>query len=349
MKLLHRKGQKYWQPWLKSVAVSVAAIAAGKLAIKLLRPTMDLQGKVALITGGSRGLGFCLADELGQRGCRLALCARNEEELESAREKLSEKGFEVAIFPCDVSHESEIAPLVSRVLDQFGRVDILVNNAGIIKVGPLDSFEHADFEQAMNTMFWAPANLTLAVLPVMKRQNGGSIVNITSVGGRVSVPHLLPYCCAKFAFVAFSNGLNAELHREGLHGLTVVPGLMRTGSYLNAQFTGRAEREFAWFGILGNLPGCSVSASYAARRIVNALQHRSHNCTISLPAKALIRFEACAPELTQALLGAVNRYLMPSSDGKRETLSGKASNISCNPVFQAFTILGKRAAQQLNE
>src|SRR5205807_8500998 len=124
----------------------------------------------------------------------------------------------------------------------------------------------------------APANLIFAVLPHMRRQHTGHIVNITSVGGRVSIPHLLPYASAKFAFVAFSNGLGAESEAHGTHVLTVVPGLMRTGSYLNAEFKGLAEKEFAWFALMGNLPGFSVAADYAARAVVKALQRKRRTC-----------------------------------------------------------------------
>src|SRR5205814_569018 len=145
-------------------------------------------------------------------------------------------GIEAAVFPCDISDESQIEPLVNRVLDRFGRIDVLVNNAGFIRVAPLENLQHTDFEQAIKRRFWAPVNLSLAVLPHMRKQRSGHIIDITSVGGRVSVPHLLPYCCAKFAHVAFSRGLSAELHASGIQVLTVVPGLMRTGSYLNAEF-----------------------------------------------------------------------------------------------------------------
>jgi short-subunit dehydrogenase len=201
----------------------------------------------------------------------------------------------------------------------------------------------------MNVMFWAPLNLTLAVLPQMKQQQSGHIVNITSVGGRVSIPHLVPYCCAKFAFVAFSKGLSGELDARRIHVLTVVPGLMRTGSYLNAKFKGSAENEFAWFSLLGNLPGFSVSARYASRRIVNELQYNRRTCTISLPAKILVRTEALLPETTQTIFALLNRYLLPRPGSGTQPISGKIINSRLNVFFQALTFLGKTAARELNE
>jgi short-subunit dehydrogenase len=336
--------------WLTVGAMAAAGLfTAAKVVSRLARPKLDLNQKVVLITGGSRGLGLQLAFELGKLGSHLALCARDAHELEQARSRLAERGIDVAIFPCDISEESEIEPLVARVLDRFGRIDVLINNAGHISVAPLERLQHSDFEQAIKVMFWAPVNLSLAVLPHMKQRGSGHIVDITSVGGRVSVPHLLPYCCAKFALVAFSHGLGTELDAQRIRVLTVVPGLMRTGSYLNAKFKGLAEREFAWFSLLGNLPGFSVSASYASRRIINSLQHNRRTCTISLPAKALIASDALLPEMTQIVLAAVNRYFLPGAGGMTQPASGKMLDSSLNRFFQTLTSLGKAAADQLNE
>jgi short-subunit dehydrogenase len=350
MKLSPKKKPSDSGSWLALGTISaVGMFTAAKLVSRFARPKLDLKGKVVLITGGSRGLGLSLAFELGSLGSRLALCARDAQDLEQARLRLAERGITAAIFPCDISEESEIEPLVARVLDRFGRIDVLINNAGLISVAPLERVQHSDFEEAMNVMFWAPVNLTLAVLPQMKQQRSGHIVDITSVGGRVSVPHLLPYCCAKFAFVAFSEGLGTELDARRIRVLTVIPGLMRTGSYLNAKFKGSAKHEFAWFSLLGNLPGFSVSASYASHCIVNALQRNRRTCTISLPAKLLIRADAFLPETTQTMLAAVNRYLLPARGGETQPVSGKMLVSSLNGFFQALTSLGKTAARELNE
>jgi short-subunit dehydrogenase len=350
MKVYSKRKPNHSANWLTVGTLSAAGIfAAANIATRLARPKLDLRQKVVLITGGSRGLGLSLAFELGSLGSRLALCARDAHELEQARSRLAERGIEAAIFPCDISEEFDVEPLVARVLDRFGRIDILINNAGHISVAPLERLQHSDFEQAMKVMFWAPVNLTLAVLPHMKQRGSGRIVDITSVGGRVSIPHLLPYCCAKFAFVAFSKGLGTELDARDIRVLTVVPGLMRTGSYLNAKFKGLAESEFAWFSLLGNLPASSVSARYATRCIVKSLQHNRRTCTISLPAKALIASDALLPEMTQNILAAVNRHLLPGAGGRTQPASGKMLGSSQNKFLQALTSLGKRAAQKLNE
>ena len=346
-------------PLLGKIAVTGAAVyAVRKLASRKLpgeknTPQEQQQAafwhsKVVLITGGSRGLGLALGHEFGARGCRLAICARDEEELNEACQRLSEKGIEAVPFVSDISHRSEAEQLIERVVQHFGRLDVLVNNAGEIQVAPLNALTHGDFESAMNLMFWAPVNLSLAALPYLAAEKSGRIVNITSIGGRVSVPHLLPYSCAKFACVGFSTGLAAEVKSRGVHVLTVVPGLMRTGSYLNAKFGGKAKDEFTWFGLLGNLPGLSTSASSAAHDVISALEKKQYNCTISLPAKLLVGAETFLPNTTRTIMSYINAVL-PSAQGHTQKYPGKALDSQMNSVFEAFTSLGKKAASAYNE
>src|SRR5205807_4694011 len=142
--------------------------------------------------------------------------------------------------------------------------------AGTISVGPIQTMTVEDFRDAMDVMFWGMVYTTLEALPHFQRNQHGRIVNITSIGGKISVPHLLPYSCAKFAAVAFSEGLRAELHGTGVQAITIAPGLMRTGSFLNAEFKGDDEREAAWFSLSASLPGPSMSATRAARQIISA-------------------------------------------------------------------------------
>ncbi len=329
-------------------ACAVTIFAARKLLRNVPRPRLDLRGKTVLIVGGSRGFGLALARDFGARGARLALCARDSKELERACASLRMHSIDALPIAADVSQSAEAPQVIERAIAALGSIDVLVNDAGEITVGSFDTFTHQDFEAAMNLMFWAPVNLTYAVLPHMRERGSGEIVNITSVGGRVSIPHLLPYCCAKFAFVGFSTGLSTELRAKGLHVLTVVPGLMRTGSYLQAAFKGASKEEFAWFGLLGNLPGFSVAAEYAASEVRKALEKRDEVCTISFPAKVLVALEALAPDINRELMGLASRYLLPHSDST-DVKSGKAVYPVLNALYRSLTALGRLAATRLNE
>ena len=222
-------------------------------------------GRVVIITGGSRGLGLLMAHELKKKGARLALLARDREELMRAKEDLD--GGTVLAITCDVGDRGQVRQAVDIVLQHFGRIDVLINNAGVIQVGPLQHMTYGDYHQAMNVHFWGALHCTEAVLPHMRHRRSGRIVNIASVGGLVAVPHLAPYTASKFALVGYSNAVRAEVAKEGICVTTVCPGLMRTGSAINAQMKGRHEAEFAWFAALSSLPLVSINARRAARKI----------------------------------------------------------------------------------
>ncbi|MBV9093412.1 MAG: SDR family oxidoreductase, partial [Streptosporangiaceae bacterium] len=220
----------------------------------------DIGGEVAIVTGASRGLGLLLARELARHSCPLVICARDAAALERAAADLRASGAEVETVACDLTDEASPRLLTDIAVARFGRLDILVNNAGTIRVGPVESADAGDYESALAIMALAPIRLALAALPVMRRQSHGRIVNITSIGGKIAVPHLLPYAGAKFAAVGFSEGLRAELGRGPVTVTTVVPGLMRTGSHVQARFAGQPEKEFTWFSLGASLPLVSMDA-----------------------------------------------------------------------------------------
>lgn len=326
-----------------------AAVAAGVVVRRLTMA--DLRGEVALITGGSRGLGFLLAREFARQGCRVTICARDGAELERARVDLERQGIDVLTVQCDVTDQSQVERLVQKTKTRFGRVDILVNNAGTIQVGPIESVTAQDFENAMRVMFWGVLYPTLAVLPDMLERRSGRIVNITSIGGKVSMPHLLPYGCAKFAAAGLSEGLRAELKGEGIRVTTIVPGLMRTGSFLNAFFKGRQEKEFRWFSLGAALPFISMDAKRAARQIVAATRRGEAERILSVPATMLALFHGRFPGLTADLLGWANRLILPEAEGgRREPVRGMdVRQRARGSVYRAFTRMGLSAAEKLNQ
>ena len=285
--------------------------AAGALAYRHSRSELpSLSGKTVFITGGSRGLGLALAFELAAQGCRLVLAARDAVRLSEAAADPRLQGAAVLLLPCDVRDEQKVKECVNAAVQHFGALDILVNNAGVIQVGPASAMKMEDYEEAVDVMYRGPLRTIMAALPHFRRQGHGSIVNIASIGGKVAVPHLLPYSAAKFALVGLSEGLEIELGRESIHVMTVVPGLMRTGSHVNAEFRGSQAREFTWFGFSGNAPGLSISPSSAARQIVQGIRRRQREIVLSAPAKLLCGANALAPGVVSFLREASN-YLLP--------------------------------------
>jgi NAD(P)-dependent dehydrogenase (short-subunit alcohol dehydrogenase family) len=321
---------------LKLATASAGALIAAR-SLKRRLTQFEVQGRVVLITGGSRGLGLVLAREFAAEGARIAICARDEAELDRARIDLENRDANVLALKCDVTVNSEVVEMIRRVHSHFGRIDVLVNNAGIIQVGPLDLMTREDFRRAMNTHFWGPLNTTLAVLPGMRRRNEG----------RISIPHLVPYSVSKFALVGLSKGLRAELAKNGILVTTVCPGLMRTGSPRNADFKGRHRAEYAWFSISDALPFTSIKAERAARQIIDACKRGRAELVISVQARAAATFDFLFPELSAGLLAGVNR-LLPKSGGLEDAQAkGRESTSVWSPSW--LTTLNEQAALENNE
>jgi NAD(P)-dependent dehydrogenase (short-subunit alcohol dehydrogenase family) len=269
---------------------------------------IDFRDRVVVITGGSRGLGLVMARRLAAEGARLCLLARDAGELQRARDQLPQDA-EVLLIPCDVRRRADVRAAMAHVLDKWTAVDVLINNAGVIQVGPLDHMSKEDFENAMATHFWGPLHLMFEVLPAMRRRGFGRIVNISSIGGKIAIPHMAPYCASKFALVGLSDSVRAELAQHGIRVTTVCPGLMRTGSPLNADIKGRHEEEYAWFAIADSTPGLSMSAERAARQILEACRFGDSNLVITLPANVAVMANNAMPAVVAAITAAANRML----------------------------------------
>ncbi len=332
-------------------ALSLTALAAGGWTTyrwaERRRRRIDFRGRVALVTGGSRGLGLAIARELARRGARLALVARTESDLDAAGAIVRETGAEVITITADVSNRADADNAVDLTLRAFGSLDILINNAGVIRVGPLENAHLEDFGQAMDTHFWGPLHMMSAALPAMIRAKGGRIVNIASIGGKVAVPHLAPYSASKFALVGLSDAVRNELGHHEIFVTTVCPGLMRTGSHINAETKGDHEREYAWFAIADSMPGVSVAATRAADKIVDACRDGDPHLTIGLAARAAIVANALAPGVVGDVLAAVNRLLPdPTADGD-DARTGWNSQSRLAPSI--LTRRADRAVAPLNE
>lgn len=308
---------------------------------------VSLRGKVILITGGTRGLGLVLARGLVDEGARVAICARDEKELDRAFNELIAKGEWVMAIPCDVTNRDQVQAMVNAVQERWGRIDVLINNAGTISVGPVETMTLEDYESAMKTHFWGPLFMIQAVVPGMRQRREGRIVNIASIGGKISMPHLVPYNASKFALVGLSEGLRAELAKDGILITTVCPGLMRTGSPRQAFFKGQHRAEYAWFSISDSLPLVSMSAHQAARQIIAACKRGDAEVVLSLPAKMAVTLHDLFPGLAARILEIVNR-LLPSPGGIGEAaVKGKDSESSLSPSW--LTALTDKAAEENNE
>ena len=332
---------------LKWGALAAGVYGAARLATRASRAT-SFRDKVVVITGGSRGLGLLLARRFGDEGAKIVICSRNEEELRRARNELYNRGVEVEAVHADVRLKVAVEDVIRTAVETFGGVDVLVNNAGVIQVGPMEHMTEQDYDEAMDTHFWAPLHAMNAALPVMRGRGGGRIVNISSIGGKVAVPHLAPYCASKFALTGLSQAATTELRKHNIYVTTVYPNLIRTGSPRNALFKGRHDEEYTWFTLGDSLPGISQNADRAARRIVRACRYGEPELITGLPAAIGARFHSVFPWLSLESASIIDQQVLPEAGGIGA--SRARGHQSETPVTQSsLTKLTRQAERENNE
>jgi short-subunit dehydrogenase len=330
---------------LHTAQLLTGLVAAAVAAYTLKSSRTYRPGRVVLITGGSRGLGLGLADRYGRSGAKLILAARDVEELIRARRTLLDRGavqsaYDVLLIPADLTDAAQAATLIDHAIGHFGRIDILINNAGIIEVGPVEDQPLAAYRRAMATNFFAALHTTHAALPHLLRRNpvhgDAAIVNIASIGGKVPVPHLLPYVASKFALVGFSEGLHAELRHKGIRVTTVCPGLMRTGGEAHADYTGQTKKEQRWFTLAARTPVIATSVRHAANKIYNAVAAGRAEITITPQAWLAARVAGFAPGTTQYLASLANHLLLPAPSPSDQLNLGFTLKVSAHGTRAMF-------------
>ena len=333
---------------LRVLSLAVALLFVAWLVLRLIRThRFSLRNKIFVITGGSRGLGLVLARQICAAGGKVALIARDGDELGRAKADLTPRGGVVLTIECDLLDAGQIQSAVRQIIDRFGKIDILINNAGIIEVGPLEHMTREDFECAMRLHFWAPLELISQIVPEMRTWGGGRIVNISSIGGKLAVPHLAPYSASKFALTGLSDALRAELARDNIHVITVAPGMMRTGSHVNARFKGKHDAEFAWFAASAGAPLISMSAERAARKILAACRRGQSSLTLTFAARTAILGNALFPNVTGYMMKLING-LLPGA-GKDEANQSRAGSQLRRLTPEWLTRLADRATIRNNE
>ncbi|WP_419806123.1 SDR family NAD(P)-dependent oxidoreductase [Terriglobus sp.] len=321
-----RKLRKHAAESALALGILGAAITA-TAALAAAQRRRAMLGKVVVITGGSRGLGLQIAEVFGRHGAHLVLAARDAEELNEALAVLHQRGAilnsgTALTVVCDVTKTEDCARLVAQAIERYGRIDVLINCAGIIDVAPFQDQPLAAFEQAMAINFFGALHTIQAALPHMQQVRSGSIVNIGSIGGKIGVPHMLPYVASKFALTGFTEGLRAELAGTGVTVTLVSPGLMRTGSHVNARFGGDSQAEYQWFALGATLPGASASAKSAARTIYNATVDGKAEITITPQAWLAARIVGVAPAFAANAAGLMTRAFLPKPNGNTRAVPG---------------------------
>jgi short-subunit dehydrogenase len=330
----------------------MTGLAIGTLAAagirRYIRSSIDISGQNILITGGARGLGLVMARKLVKEDAQVIICSPNEQELIEAKKELSHiEGREVITITCDITNGNDVRHMFSQIREACGDVDAVINNAGIIEVGPYEAMTKRDFEEAMKVHFWGAFHVIEQALPAMKEKNAGRIVNIISINGKVSFPHLLPYTVSKYALSGYSEGLTTELAQYNISVTSVYPGLMRTGSPRNVDVKGKHEKEYAWFKIADSLPLLSMSAERAAGKIIRAMKARDNTLMLGLPTKLAVAMEGLFPGVNLSLFALANKWL-PDYDATGH-VSRKGYESKSEESESALAEPADRAAEENNE
>lgn len=188
----------------------------------------QLEGKVAIVTGGSRGIGRAIAVALAEEGASVAVCSRNLDSNRDAAEYIRSQGGSAHPYRVDVTDADSVSSLVSEVLRDLGRIDILVNNAGVTADNVLLRLKEADWDKVMDTNLKGAFNCTKAVARSLVKQRGGKIINITSVVGMIGNPGQANYCASKAGIIGFTKSVARELGSRNITVNCVAPGFIET-------------------------------------------------------------------------------------------------------------------------
>lgn len=266
----------------------------------------SLHGQVAIVTGAGRGIGAAIAEALAQAGCRLVLAARSREQLEAVAQTLAGQfGVDVLVVPTDISDEGQARALIETAVERFGRVDILVNNAGMGIYGAVDEIRLEDLRHVFDVNFFGALAAMQAAVPVMRRQGGGTVVNVGSIVGKFPQPLAGGYVATKFALHGASGAARAELMRENIRVVLVCPGLTETEfsqhSRVSIPGVEHAEGE-------KHAPMRGIDPGRVGARTVQAIKRGEREVYITWWDWLLVRFATLFPGLFQWLLGFVAAF-----------------------------------------
>jgi uncharacterized protein len=274
---------------------------------------MKLQGKVAVITGASMGIGEAIAKLFLQEGAKVVLCSRDLARTKSAEQRIG-GGANTLSVACDVSRRDQVDALVKASVAKFGRIDIFVNNAGFGLNDAVADMDMAEFRRMFDTNLFGAVECMQAVIPIMRQQGGGDIVNISSVSGHIATPYMSGYAATKHAMNAIGKAGRMELLRHNINVLTVCPGYIATDFVKNMVKGKHSER-------VGSSVKYAVTPDVVADATLQGLLKRKREVIVPKFYKWFIKLYQTSPGAVER---AIRKRLKPTSQVMAE--AAKKSN-----------------------
>ena len=252
---------------------------------------MKLQGKVAVITGASMGIGEAIAKLFLREGAKVVLCSRDLGRTKAAEQRIG-GGANTLSVACDVSKRDQVDALVKSAVAKFGRIDIFVNNAGFGLNDAVADMDMAELRRMFDTNLFGAVECIQAVVPIMRRQGGGDIVNISSVSGHISTPYMSGYAATKHAMNAIGKAARMELMRHNINVLTVCPGYIATDFVKNMVKGKHSER-------VGSSVKYAVTPDVVADATLQGLLKRKREVIVPKFYQMVIRMYQAAPGVVE--------------------------------------------------
>ena len=261
-----------------------------------------------LITGASQGIGRAIAQSFAENHYNVALAARQSDRLDAAAQELEASGYSALAIPTDVKDPVQVEHLVQKAIAHYGAVDVLVNNAGIYISGAVEEFSLADWHQAIDTNLWGYIHATHAILPHFLERRAGTLVNISSVGGKVPLPYLVPYTTAKFAVTGLTQALRSELSPKGIQAVGIYPNLIKSSFLERAIFRGKDAQDtrdrYDQVDKILKVPGVETPTD-VAKAVLHAVKHKQNKDVVVGSANMATALNAVVPSLMQKMFNVV--------------------------------------------
>jgi NAD(P)-dependent dehydrogenase (short-subunit alcohol dehydrogenase family) len=264
---------------------------------------MKLQGKVAVITGASMGIGEAIAKLFLQEGAKVVLCARDLPRTQAAEQRIG-GGANTLSVTCDVSKREQVDALVKAAVAKFGRIDIFVNNAGFGLNDAVADMEMAEFRRMFDTNLFGAVDCMQAVIPLMRQQGGGDIVNISSVSGHIATPYMSGYAATKHAMNAIGKAARMELLRYHINVLTVCPGYIATDFVKNMTKGKNSQR-------VGSSVKYAVTPDVVADATLQGMLKRKREVIVPKFYKWFIKLYQTSPGAVERI---IRKRLKPTSE-----------------------------------